>query len=205
MGLGFYGRSFTASSSSCLEPGCSFESAGESGKCSRDVGVLLNSEIDELVEEHAVTPKLYKDAAVKVAAWDDQWVAYEDEETLKLKSEFAQSRCLGGLMVWSISHDTADAKYSKALGRVANNREVSHSLEKRQDNAPAYEFDDIQNPQCKWTNCGEGKSMTMSDCLSGLTRNAQAVRADGRTSNALMAEREMGSTCSTSLAATARE
>lgn len=120
MGLGFYGRGFTVTSPSCVEPGCTFESGGERGRCSREIGVLFNSEIDDLVEKHGVTPKLYEKEAVKVATWGDQWVSYDDEETLKMKSEFAQSRCLGGLMAWAITHDTEDAKYSKALGRVAN-------------------------------------------------------------------------------------
>lgn len=42
LGLAFYGRSFSATSSSCLEPGCTFESGGEKGRCSREVGILLN-------------------------------------------------------------------------------------------------------------------------------------------------------------------
>lgn len=104
LGLGFYGRAFTATSPSCLEPGCTFESVGERGNCSREVGILLNSEIDALVAENGVTPKLYEKEAVKVASWGTQWVSYDDEETFKMKSEYAQTMCLGGLMVWAISH-----------------------------------------------------------------------------------------------------
>lgn len=89
MGVGFYGRAFTALSASCLEPGCTFESGAERGACSREVGILLNSEIDDLVKKNGVKPKLYKEETVKVAAWGDQWVAYDDEETFRLKSEFA--------------------------------------------------------------------------------------------------------------------
>ncbi|RSL96918.1 hypothetical protein CEP52_011197 [Fusarium oligoseptatum] len=146
LGLGFYGRAFTAASKTCMEPGCMFSSGGERGDCSREVGILLNSEIEAMVNKHGVTPKLYKREAVKVATWNDQWVAYDDEETLKMKSEFAQSRCLGGLMVWAISHDTEEAKYNLVLATVAS-RKVRRSGE------DAFKFVDIPNEQCKWTNC----------------------------------------------------
>lgn len=153
LGLGFYGRSFSASSSACTEPGCTFESGGTSGRCSKETGILLNSEIDDLVQKNGVKPVLYKEEAVKVATWGNQWVAYDDEETFKLKSEYAQGLCLGGLMVWAISHDTKDSKYNKALAKVANRKILA--LPATDGSDEPYSFEDIPNPQCKWTNCGE--------------------------------------------------
>ena len=32
MGVAFYGRAFSATSESCLEPGCTYESGGQKGK-----------------------------------------------------------------------------------------------------------------------------------------------------------------------------
>lgn len=154
LGMGFYGRSFSATSSSCTQPGCTFESGGESGRCSKETGILLNSEIDDLVQKNGVEPILYKEEAVKVATWGNQWVAYDDEETFKLKSEYAQGLCLGGLMVWAISHDTKDSKYNKALAKVANRKILA--LPATDGSDEPYSFEDIANPQCKWTNCGEG-------------------------------------------------
>lgn len=153
MGLGFYGRSFSATSQSCLEPGCTFESGGQKGKCSRETGILLNSEIDDLMKQNNVKAIHYKKEAVKVATWGDQWVSYDDAETFAQKSEFAQTLCLGGLMVWAISHDTKDAKYNKALAKVAN-RKIS-SLPATDGSDKPYTFVDTANPQCKWTNCNE--------------------------------------------------
>lgn len=43
--------------------------------------------------------------------WDsDQWVSYDDAETLVQKREFANSRCLGGLMVWALDQVDQNAK-----------------------------------------------------------------------------------------------
>ncbi|EJT79718.1 hypothetical protein GGTG_04802 [Gaeumannomyces tritici R3-111a-1] len=155
LGLGFYGRAFTVTSPSCIEPGCTFESGAEMGECSREVGILLNSEIDDLVEKNGVKPKLYEKEASKVASWGNQWVSYDDEETFKLKSEYAQSMCLGGLMVWAISHDTKDAKYSKALAKVAN-RKITAVLSVTDGSDDTYQPTKKPIQQCKWTNCGEG-------------------------------------------------
>ncbi|KAL2801744.1 glycoside hydrolase superfamily [Aspergillus granulosus] len=114
------GTSFRATS--CLEPGCTFESAATMGNCSRENGILLNSEIVEILEAQGVKPTLDTKAGVKVATWDNQWVAYDDEETLELKSEFALSLGLGGVMVWAVSHDTQTARFSNAFVRRAANR-----------------------------------------------------------------------------------
>ncbi|KAH0002832.1 glycoside hydrolase, partial [Aureobasidium melanogenum] len=75
LGLALYGRGFTATSPSCMKPGCPFESGSLYGNCSLEIGVLHNTEIDQLLIAKDIEPKFYEDAAVKVATWDDQWIA----------------------------------------------------------------------------------------------------------------------------------
>lgn len=180
LGLAFYGRSFTMTTASCSTPGCTYESGGQRGKCSKEVGILLNSEIDELVEENSVNPVLYKKEAAKVAKWGNQWIAYDDEETLMMKSEYAQTLCLGGLMVWAISHDTQDAKYHKALAKAANRKITSLPMTDGIGNA--FENQEIAVSQCKWTNCGESKDTIHYACgHSNLLTLRQAARPDGFT------------------------
>ncbi|GFF38182.1 chitotriosidase-1 [Aspergillus udagawae] len=125
LGMAFYGRAFTVVDRACTTPGCLFASGAEPGDCSSEVGILMISEIEKVIKEKSLKPTLYKDAAVKVAAWDDQWVGYDDEDTFQLKADFARSQCLGGVMVWAISHDLLDGTYSRALATVAN-RKWSH-------------------------------------------------------------------------------
>ncbi|KAF7553490.1 hypothetical protein G7Z17_g3624 [Cylindrodendrum hubeiense] len=143
MGLSFYGRSLTAADSSCMKPGCKFDEAGKQGKCTLERGILLNSEIDALVKENNPGIEFYEKEAVKVATWGDQWISFDDAETLKLKIDYAQSRCLGGVMVWAISHDTKDAKYNEALATILDRPTTGGTIEK------------FQNKQCRWTNCKE--------------------------------------------------
>ncbi|GAB1213968.1 hypothetical protein ATERTT37_003124 [Aspergillus terreus] len=149
MGLAFYGRTYTVNPT-CVEPGCMYLSGGVRGSCSREVGVLLNNEIDQIRDSKGVSPTLYKDAAVQVLHWDNQWVSYDNADTFVLKTNFARKRCLGGVMVWAISHDNTDGYYSKALGRVTG---YLGSMQ--------FEYDDglvtdrTNHSQCHWTNCGE--------------------------------------------------
>ncbi|KAH7171571.1 glycoside hydrolase superfamily [Fusarium sp. MPI-SDFR-AT-0072] len=83
----------------CSEPGCLFKDAGRPGKYSAEAGILLNSEIDDITKKRGLKPKLYKEEAVKVLKWGNQWVSYDDEETLKIKTEFTQSHYLSGALV----------------------------------------------------------------------------------------------------------
>ncbi|GIC89051.1 uncharacterized protein Aud_005452 [Aspergillus udagawae] len=151
LGMAFYGRAFTVVDRACTTPGCLFASGAEPGDCSSEVGILMISEIEKVIKEKSLKPTLYKDAAVKVAAWDDQWVGYDDADTFQLKADFARSQCLGGVMVWAISHDLLDGTYSRALATVANRKVVALA-----DHVEQNDTITIKHDQCKWTNCGEG-------------------------------------------------
>ncbi|KAI4621511.1 hypothetical protein J4E80_003881 [Alternaria sp. BMP 0032] len=153
LGLAFYGRTFTMTTATCNKPGCTYQSGGRKGDCSKEVGILLNSEIDDIIEARGISPVLYKKEATKVVTWGNQWVSYDDEETLIMKSEYAQTLCLGGLMVWAISHDTKDAKYHKALAKAANRKISAQPVTDGSDDA--YEDLEVPRDQCKWSNCGE--------------------------------------------------
>ncbi|KAM5349375.1 hypothetical protein ACJ41O_005880 [Fusarium nematophilum] len=98
MGLGFYGRAFTVESASCKDPGCLFNGPANAGSCSREKGILLNSEIQNEIKKRKLKPKLYEEEAVKVVTWSKQWVSYDDEQTLQIKVDRAGERCLGGIM-----------------------------------------------------------------------------------------------------------
>ncbi|KAF4499437.1 hypothetical protein FAGAP_4368 [Fusarium agapanthi] len=133
MGMGFYSRAFTVERLSYSEPGYLFKDASKPGDCSAKAGILLNSEIDDITKKRSLKPKLYK------------------EEAVKIKTEFAQSHCLGSAMVWAISHDTKDSKYNKALAKVLGQKVTSGSLN---DDEEAEEYK-VLYPQCRWTNCKE--------------------------------------------------
>jgi chitinase len=103
LGLGWYGRSFTLSDPSCNTPGCIFSSGGAAGECTHASGVLSNAEIFRIIDENNVTPQFDAEAGVKWITWNnDQWVSYDDGQTMALKIGLANQQCLGGTMVWAI-------------------------------------------------------------------------------------------------------
>ncbi|KAF2130205.1 glycoside hydrolase family 18 protein [Dothidotthia symphoricarpi CBS 119687] len=111
LGKGYYGRSFTLTDASCSKPdgSCTFSGGGKEGRCSKASGILTLQEIQEIIKEKNLKPIHDQKAGVKWIHWDDdQWVSYDDQDTFKQKKEFANSRCLGGLMVWAI--DQVDQK-----------------------------------------------------------------------------------------------
>lgn len=98
LGIAFYGRSFTLAGP-CTAPGCPYVSGGDAQPCSNTVGIILNNEINSIISTKGLTPELNQNASVKIATWDNQWVAYDDPDTFQLKVDFAKQQCMSGVMV----------------------------------------------------------------------------------------------------------
>jgi hypothetical protein len=183
LGVAFYSRVFTLKDINCKEPGCQFSSVGQAGPCSQEAGILMNSELDEIRHKFQASPQLSKTEAVQVMTWNNQWTAYDDEHTLKMRADFARGQCLGGLMVWAISHDLKNAKYSKALASAAG-RKGQWSLlakspsQKERGGAGLLQAKSVPIPQCRWTGCGEGKS-TGPTCIFTVILNLSIVCPSG--------------------------
>ncbi|KAJ4009153.1 hypothetical protein NW752_009451 [Fusarium irregulare] len=128
LGLGFYGRSFTMKDPNCLEAGCEFKDGAKKGKCTGTEGVLSAHEITKIIKDGAKVT-LDEKAGVKIVTWDsNQWVSWDDAETLKMKLDYANEHCLGGTMVWAIDLD--DGTMIEALGKGMK-REKSLVVEPR--------------------------------------------------------------------------
>ncbi|KAH8797670.1 bacteriodes thetaiotaomicron symbiotic chitinase [Xylogone sp. PMI_703] len=103
-GIAYYGRGYTLSSSTCNTLGCPFVGGNEPGKCTNFAGVMSLTEIEELISEKGLVPELLSDIAMKQITWDNQWMGYDDSETIALKKQFADRTCFGGTMIWSIDY-----------------------------------------------------------------------------------------------------
>ncbi|KAI0431905.1 hypothetical protein F5Y09DRAFT_340146 [Xylaria sp. FL1042] len=116
LGTGWYGRSFTLSDPSCSTPNgiCKFTGGANAGPCTGASGILSLQEIKQVISDTKVNPVWDKTAEVKWITWDsNQWVSYDDDDTLNQKRQFANSRCLGGTMVWAM--DQVDQKENNGL------------------------------------------------------------------------------------------
>lgn len=123
MGLGFYGRSFTMKDPDCMAAGCEFTEGGNGGECTGTAGVLSAAEITQIIADGA-TMTLDEAAAVQIVTWDtDQWVSWDNTETLQMKVDFANQRCLGGVMVWAVDLD--DGTLIKSLAATGRNTTIT--------------------------------------------------------------------------------
>ena len=78
--------------------GCEFSGPGKPGRCTNSAGTLAWFEIQEIIDKNPKKNLRYDSASMsKILTWDDnQWVAYDDEETLAKRRQYAREHCLKG-------------------------------------------------------------------------------------------------------------
>ncbi|KAH8899991.1 glycoside hydrolase [Thozetella sp. PMI_491] len=189
LGQGWYGRSFTLTDPSCNKPNgvCQFSGGADAGPCSKASGILDYEEISNLILTNSLTPVWDKTAGVKWITWDsNQWVSYDDKDTFKQKVDFANSRCLGGMMVWAVDQvdQNADNGFGGSAG--ASGLGVTGSQQSDADQATA---DNVASKTCYTAGCGES-------CKDGTFQVAQFNGQPGSLSTAeKCAKKTYRSTC----------
>ncbi|KAF2683891.1 glycoside hydrolase family 18 protein [Lentithecium fluviatile CBS 122367] len=109
LGLAYYGRGYTAASSDCLHYGCDFTGPLSKRGCANQDGVISNCELKRLIQSgFAKTGMITGGAGAKMAYWDNQWVSYDDDETIAMKKDLANDRCMGGTAIWAIDYECAE-------------------------------------------------------------------------------------------------
>ncbi|KAG9252605.1 uncharacterized protein F5Z01DRAFT_675725 [Emericellopsis atlantica] len=78
------------------------------------VGVLSLVEIKEMIASGEAKSNTLPGIGMKELVWDNQWVGYDDEETVELKRKFANDQCFGGLMAWSVDFNSGDGSGTDA-------------------------------------------------------------------------------------------
>ncbi|KAH8768982.1 family 18 glycosyl hydrolase [Diaporthe sp. PMI_573] len=170
MGFGWYGRSFTLTDPSCNTPNgvCQFSGGANEGPCSGASGILDLQEIKDVIAQKNVQPVWDKEAMVKWITWDsNQWISYDDDDTFDQKRKFANSRCLGGTMVWAIDqvNQADDNGLAPAPGVTTQDQEDAKQMS-----------DDLAaGVTCYTTDCGK-------DCKSGTNEVSEMNGQPGKLS-----------------------
>ncbi|KAJ3282218.1 hypothetical protein HK104_011036 [Borealophlyctis nickersoniae] len=112
LGLGFYGRSFMLKDPSCTHPGCPFSGPGYPESCTNNPGTLSYPELTDLLKSGDTTQVFDTQSATTYMTYSTPggttWVGFDNYQSLASKVAWAKSRCLGGVMVWSVDQDTRD-------------------------------------------------------------------------------------------------
>ncbi|KAK2766602.1 hypothetical protein FQN53_006662 [Emmonsiellopsis sp. PD_33] len=121
LGFGFYGRAFTLQDPNCIDPGCPFSGGAKAGVCTGTSGYLSHYEIADILNKkdskRASVDVIHdKEAAVKYFAWDsNQWISYDDGDTFKQKSDWADDIGFSGSLIWASDLDDYELSAHKAL------------------------------------------------------------------------------------------
>lgn len=102
LGLPAYGRSFTLSDANNRAVGAPSTGPGNGGEFLGEEGFLGYNEVCRLVRTHGWTRVWESTQNVPYAYLGNQWVGYDDLESIRYKLNFIISRNLGGSMWWSI-------------------------------------------------------------------------------------------------------
>jgi chitinase len=106
LGMAYYGRGYTASNLDCVGLGCPYSGESLPGQCTNSRGIISLTEIKDLIRQKNLTPKLIPDDMIKQIAFGNQWIGYDDADTIALKSRWADQHCLGGTAIWIIDFNS---------------------------------------------------------------------------------------------------
>ncbi|KAF8074509.1 hypothetical protein FPV67DRAFT_584750 [Lyophyllum atratum] len=105
LGLAWYGRTFELEQSSCEGYNCDMKGGGTKGVCTGESGVLANFEINQVLIDADVRPRLDTASQTNWFTHGSDLITYDDDVTLTAKTNFAKSACFGGTMIWSIDQN----------------------------------------------------------------------------------------------------
>ncbi|XP_038049704.1 uncharacterized protein LOC119723214 [Patiria miniata] len=104
LGMGLYGRSFTlAGRATCI--GAPASGPGTAGVSTQKAGFLSYYEICDKIRHEQLTRVWDSQRQVPYAFQGNQWVGYEDPQSIQIKVDYVLEKSLGGAMVWAVDLD----------------------------------------------------------------------------------------------------
>ncbi|XP_055346364.1 uncharacterized protein LOC129593893 [Paramacrobiotus metropolitanus] len=105
VGIPFYGRSFTLTDAHVTAPGSPAVGGGEPGPFTREPGFLSYFEVCSLLMDKTWTVVIDPEERTPYAYKEDQWIGYDDIDSIIKKTVIVREWGLGGVMVWSVDMD----------------------------------------------------------------------------------------------------
>ncbi|XP_055531990.1 chitinase-3-like protein 1 [Wyeomyia smithii] len=105
LGIPLYGRSFTLANPDLTDIGAPVTGPGLAGEHSREPGILAYNEFCEKQLQEPWKIWFSNEQQAYYATKGNQWLGYEDVNSVALKMQFMLDLDLGGAMVWSLESD----------------------------------------------------------------------------------------------------
>ncbi|XP_054464719.1 acidic mammalian chitinase-like [Anoplopoma fimbria] len=119
LGLAAYGRAFDLSTASS-DVGAPASGPGEEGCYTGQEGFWASYETCLYIEE--VTTELIVDQKVPYATTENQWVGFDNKDSLDTKVSYLKTNNFGGAFVWSLDLDDTTGQFCK----MGNSPFISH-------------------------------------------------------------------------------
>lgn len=106
MGMPLYGQSFTLADPKNNGLNAKAPGPGIAGEFTRAAGFLAYYEICDRIQNHDWT--VVEDPQGRMGPYaykGNQWVSFDDQETLRRKTQFIKEMGLGGGMIWALDLD----------------------------------------------------------------------------------------------------
>ncbi|XP_060530054.1 probable chitinase 10 [Cylas formicarius] len=103
MGIPFYGQSYTLPKSATYSPGSRSVGPGEPGDYTKQPGMLAYYEICYNIKRSRWNER--KNGMEPYAYYNDQWVGYENIDSVRAKVKYVKDRKFGGVVAWTIDLD----------------------------------------------------------------------------------------------------
>ncbi|CAF0725854.1 unnamed protein product [Didymodactylos carnosus] len=114
LGMPMYGRTFRLRNKKNTQINSAAKGAGKKGKYTLSDGFLAYYEICDLIANQKWKNEWSSDQEIPYAYKDDQWVGYDNVESIRKKSLYVAERNLAGAMVWSLDLDDFTGEFCKA-------------------------------------------------------------------------------------------
>jgi len=102
-----YGRTFLlkAKKNADMKPYAAAKGAGHPGNYTGSKGFLSYYEICDITKKNKWHIEYDKEQQVPYAFKDDQWIGYDNQESIAKKCQYVAERRLAGAMIWSLDFD----------------------------------------------------------------------------------------------------
>ncbi|XP_068186402.1 acidic mammalian chitinase-like isoform X2 [Antennarius striatus] len=108
MGFATYGRTFHLSSQS-TQVGAPVSGPGSAGPFTREAGFMSYYEICTFIQGASV--HLIEDQKVPYATKQNEWVGYDNKESIEIKVQYLKDNRFGGAFVWALDLDDFNGQF----------------------------------------------------------------------------------------------
>ncbi|KZC06560.1 putative chitinase 3, partial [Dufourea novaeangliae] len=134
LGIPTYGRSFTLANAGNCNIGARASGPGAVGPYTKEAGMLGYNEICEKLRQGGWTVSRDAQQLVPYMYQGNQWVGYDDVQSVREKAKYINSYHLGGGMIWSLETDdfrgVCGQKYPLLRALHSNYVKVAHITSK---------------------------------------------------------------------------